>query len=99
MTIVDLGIPPGFQVKSELFQKMKDNRLIERFEITGRQVILYFREISNTQPIEFKYEMRAKFPVKAKTPKSAAYQYYEPEIRAVANPVELVVVDKAPRGN
>ena len=65
--------------------------MIERYSITGRQVILYFREISSKEPIVFTYELKAKFPVKAKTPKSTAYQYYEPEIRAEAQPVEIKV--------
>ena len=91
MTIVDLGIPPGFEVLPEYFQGLKDEGMIERYSITGRQVILYFREISSKQPIVFTYELRAKFPVKAKTPKSTAYQYYEPEIRAEAQPVEIKV--------
>ena len=91
MTIVDLGIPPGFDVLPEYFQGLKDEGMIERYSITGRQVILYFREISSKQPIVFTYELRAKFPVKAKTPKSTAYQCYEPEIRAEAQPVEIKV--------
>ena len=91
MTIVDLGIPPGFEVKPEFFQGMKEEGMIERYSITGRQVILYFREIRSKQPVVFTYELKAKFPVKAKAPKSVVYQYYEPEIRAEAKPVELVV--------
>jgi len=91
MTIVDLGIPPGFDVLPEYFQGLKDEGMIERYSITGRQVILYFREISSKEPIVFTYELKAKFPVKAKTPKSTAYQYYEPEIRAEAQPVEINV--------
>ncbi len=91
MTIVDLGIPPGFDVLPEYFQGLKDEGMIERYSITGRQVILYFREISSKEPVVFTYELKAKFPVKAKTPKSTAYQYYEPEIRAEAQPVEINV--------
>jgi len=96
MTIVDLGIPPGFEVKPEFFQAMKEEDMIERYSITGRQVILYFREIRSKQPVEFTYELKAKFPVKAKAPKSVAYQYYEPEIRAEARPFELVVLQNRP---
>jgi uncharacterized protein YfaS (alpha-2-macroglobulin family) len=91
MTIVDLGIPPGFAVMPEFFQGLKDEGMIEKYTSNGRQITLYFREISSERPIEFAYELRAKFPVKAKTPKSVAYQYYEPEIRAEAAPVEIRV--------
>ena len=95
MTLVDLGIPPGFAVMPEYFQGLKDEGIIEKYSMNGRQVTLYFREISSEQPIEFSYELKAKFPVKAKTPKSTAYQYYEPEIRAEAQPVEIEVAKVA----
>ena len=92
MTLVDLGIPPGFAVMPEYFQGLKDEGVIEKYSITGRQVTLYFREISPERPVEFSYELKAKFPVKAKTPKATAYQYYEPEIRDDSQPVEIEVV-------
>ncbi len=91
MTLVDLGIPPGFAVMPEYFQGLKDEGVIEKYSVNGRQVTLYFREISPERPVEFSYELKAKFPVKAKTPKATAYQYYEPEIRAEAQPVEIEV--------
>jgi len=93
MTLVDLGIPPGFGVMPEYFQGLKDEGVIEKYSINGRQVTLYFREISSERPVEFSYELKAKFPVKAKTPKATAYQYYEPEIRAEAQPVEIKVLN------
>jgi uncharacterized protein YfaS (alpha-2-macroglobulin family) len=91
MTIVDLGLPPGFEVQTDAFQRLKDGGVIQRYTLTGRQVILYFDEIRSGSPIEFSYQLRAKFPVRAKTPPSRAYQYYEPEVEDEAAPVELVV--------
>ncbi len=95
MTLVDLGIPPGFAVMPEYFQGLKDEGVIEKYSINGRQVTLYFREINPERPVEFSYELKAKFPVKAKTPKATAYQYYEPEIRAETQPVEIEVAKAA----
>ena len=91
MTLVDLGIPPGFAVMPEFFTALKEKGVIEKFTTTGRQVTLYFRELKSGQPVEFAYQLRAKFPVKAKTPRSVAYQYYEPELRAEVSPVQIVV--------
>ncbi len=91
MTLVDLGIPPGFDVITDAFQTLKSNGVIEKYTITGRQVILYFREIIGGKPMTFDYKMKAKYPVKAKSPVTAAYQYYEPEVRAEAQPVLLTV--------
>jgi len=92
MTIVDLGIPPGFQVQTDGLQAFKGQGAIERYSLAGRQIILYIREIQSGKPLQFSYKLRAKFPVKAKTPVSRAYQYYEPEVKAEAKPVVLTVL-------
>ena len=91
MTIVDLGIAPGFEVQPVAFEALKKNGLIERYSMTGRQVIIYLRELKSGAPFTFDYTLRAKYPVKVKTPKSTVYQYYEPELRDEAPPVELEV--------
>jgi uncharacterized protein YfaS (alpha-2-macroglobulin family) len=92
MTIVDLGIPPGFEVLPAALEKLKGQGAIERFSVTGRQVILYFREIPGGKSVTFTYQLRAKFPVKVKMPPTTVYQYYEPSLRAEAQPVELTVL-------
>ena len=92
MTLVDLGIPPGFDVEIESFRKLVETGLIRRFEPKGRQVTLYFDSIpGDGVPVAFEYSLRAKFPVKAQAPASVAYQYYEPEIRDESSPVLLTV--------
>jgi uncharacterized protein YfaS (alpha-2-macroglobulin family) len=91
MPIVDLGIPPGLEVLAESFDQFKSDGLIERYSVAARQVILYFREIESGRPVEFSFQMKAKYPVRAKTPPSTAYQYYGPEIRNQAEPVVLTV--------
>ena len=34
--------------------------------------------------------MKARYPIRAKTPATVAYQYYNPEVRAVSAPVEII---------
>jgi uncharacterized protein YfaS (alpha-2-macroglobulin family) len=92
MTLVDLGIPPGFEVNAESFEKLVKNGTVQRFESNGRQVTLYFDFIpGGGKPTEFEYRLTAKFPVKAKAPGAVAYQYYEPEVRDETEPVEITV--------
>ncbi|HPC83546.1 MAG TPA: MG2 domain-containing protein [Thermoanaerobaculaceae bacterium] len=91
MTIVDLGVPPGFEVVAESVDALKQAGTIQRYSLTGRQVILYFDRLPGQQDVVFRLTMKAKFPVRAKTPPSTVYQYYEPSARAQARPVELVV--------
>ena len=52
---------------------------------------LQLRELDSEDPFTFEYHLRAKYPVKAKTPASRVYLYYEPDVRDETIPVELTV--------
>jgi uncharacterized protein YfaS (alpha-2-macroglobulin family) len=90
MVIVDLGVPPGFEVQAGDLAELVGTK-IEKYNLTSRQVIIYLEKIEEKKPVEFSYRLRAKFPLKAKTTESRAYEYYNPEIEAVAQPVDIVV--------
>jgi uncharacterized protein YfaS (alpha-2-macroglobulin family) len=92
MAILDLGIPPGFDVETSAFESMQQEGRLAKFEVTGNQVILYLRELSNTTPLQFSYTLRAKYPLRVQTPPSAVYEYYQPQNRAVSKPVVLQTV-------
>jgi hypothetical protein len=89
MAIVDLGIPPGFEVDTSGFETMKKNDQIAKFEVTGNQVVLYLRELSNEKPFEVRYGLRAKYPLRVQAPASSVYEYYQPRNRAESGKVEL----------
>jgi len=91
MVVVDLGIPPGFQVDASDLEALVKNKTIQKYELTGRQIITYFDKIGPNAAIELSYKLRAKFPLRAQTPQSRAYEYYNPEVNGVAKPVALVV--------
>jgi alpha-2-macroglobulin-like protein len=91
MAIVDLGIPPGFDVDTSAFETMQQNGQAAKFDVTGNQVILYLRELSKSTPFQFSYSLRAKYPLRVQTPPSSVYEYYQPQNRAQSKPVELQV--------
>ncbi len=91
MTLVDLGIPPGFVPVEGTFEQLVADGVVEKFSVTGAQVILYIRRIEQGEPLRFGYDMRAKFPVRAQAPAATAYQYYEPDVRHQTAPVDLTV--------
>jgi hypothetical protein len=91
MIIVDLGIPPGFDVNTEDFDNLVKAKTIQKYSLTGRQVIVYLNRVDASTPIEMKYRLKAKYPLKAQTPESKAYAYYNPEIQDTAKPQEIVV--------
>jgi uncharacterized protein YfaS (alpha-2-macroglobulin family) len=97
MVMVDLGIPPGFELLSEDLQKMvektagaKSGRL-EKFSMTATQAILYFDSIAPRDSFEVRYRLRAKYPIHAQAFASRVYEYYDPNINATAKPVRFEV--------
>lgn len=90
--IIDLGIPPGFEVMSEDLARAKSaNEQMSKFDLTGRQIIVYLENLEAGQPLEFGYRLRARYPIKAQTPPSAAYDYYNPGVSGVSAPAAIQV--------
>jgi A-macroglobulin complement component/alpha-2-macroglobulin family protein/MG2 domain-containing protein/A-macroglobulin receptor/carboxypeptidase family protein/macroglobulin-like protein len=97
MVMVDLGIPPGFDLLSEDLQAyieksahQKSGRL-EKFSLTATQAILYFDSFAAGDTVTLKFRLRAKYPIRAKTFESRVYEYYDPDVNSVARPVQLEV--------
>lgn len=97
LVMVDLGIPPGFDLLSEDFQeyqgkssKLKSGRL-EKFSQTATQAILYFNVFAPGQTVQVKFRLRAKYPIRTRTFQSRVYEYYDPDVGSVARPVALEV--------
>jgi hypothetical protein len=94
MVIVDLGIPPGFTADAGDFAEMAGKKQIQKFTMTSRQVTLYIGDVKPGDSLTFEYGLKPKYPIKAKTPATVAYEYYTPANRATAAPAELTVVEK-----
>jgi uncharacterized protein YfaS (alpha-2-macroglobulin family) len=97
MVMVDLGIPPGFDLLSEDLQtyveksaSQKSGRL-EKFSMTATQAILYFDSIAPGDTVTLQFRLHAKYPIRAWTFRSRVYEYYDPEVNSVARPVQLEV--------
>jgi hypothetical protein len=91
MAIVDLGIPPGFGVETDAFERMVGSGSLAKYDFTGNQCILYVAGIKRDVPLRFSYELRALYPVKAKAPASRIYEYYNPENEARTAARQFVV--------
>jgi len=97
MVMVDLGIPPGFDLLSEDLQDyqqksaaQKSGRL-EKFSLTATQAILYFDAIAPGNAVTLRFRLRAKYPIRARTFQSRVYEYYDPAVSSVARPALLEV--------
>ncbi len=91
MTLVDLGVPPGFTVMTEDLDAAVKSHMISRYELTGRQIIVYLEEFTSKQPVTFSFHLQAKFPLRAKAPSSSTYDYYNPGSSGMQAPTQLTV--------
>ncbi|RPJ43356.1 MAG: hypothetical protein EHM21_11655, partial [Chloroflexi bacterium] len=99
--MIDLGIPPGFSVQSEdldaLVDRFRDTPpdyafpQIERYELTGRQILLYITNLNAEKPLEFTFRLKARFPLNVQSPASSAYDYYNPGVSGEIVPQRIVV--------
>ena len=97
MIMVDLGIPPGFDLLSEDLQSFQEKAAgadagrLEKFSLTATQAILYFNGLAPHQEVALKVRLRAKYPIRAHTLQSRLYEYYDPDVSSTARPVKLQV--------
>jgi len=100
MVMVDLGIPPGFDLLTEDLQAYQEKSAgrksgrLEKFSLTATQAILYFDSIAPGDAITLRYRLRAKYPIRARTFQSRVYEYYDPEVSSLARPVQLEVLKR-----
>ncbi|MGA2649186.1 MAG: MG2 domain-containing protein [Terracidiphilus sp.] len=100
MVMVDLGIPPGFELLSEDLQSLQEKTAgqlsgrLEKFSLTATQAILYFNALSEKQTVTISFRLRAKYPIRARTFASHVYEYYNPDVHATAHPVQLEVTGR-----
>ena len=100
MVMVDLGIPPGFDLLSEELQSIVDKTAdahagrLEKFSLTATQAILYFDSIAPGEVVKLPFRLRAKYPIRAKNFMSRVYEYYDPAVSATAPPTEFEVTQR-----
>lgn len=98
MVMVDLGIPPGFELLSEdlvaIVQKSADFKSgrLEKFSLTATQAILYFDSLAPGTALNLQFRMRAKYPIRATNFESRVYEYYDPGVSATARPGRFEVI-------
>jgi len=93
MVLVDIGMPPGFDLVSDQLQAAISETALQRFELAGRQLILYIERIEPATPITLTYQLKAKFPMEGSTGPASVSNYYEPETKTTTEPQEFVVTE------
>ncbi len=90
MVLVDLGLPPGFSPQTPDLEGLV-GKTIQKYELTGRQVIVYLERLGESEEVSFSYRLKARFPMRASSGVCRVYEYYNPEDGTVSPPVQLTV--------
>lgn len=91
MPLIDVGVPPGFTVNPEKLENAVAKQTISKYTVAARQVILYMEKLGPGETVVLTYQIRAKYPIKARTPLSKVYPYYNPERVTISAPQDIVV--------
>ena len=92
MTVLDVAVPTGFAAETESIDRLvKQQSKIKRYDVAGRKVIFYIENMQPGERLQFVFQARALFPVKAQAVTSQAYSYYRPEWKGEALAGALVV--------
>lgn len=111
MTMAIIGLPAGLKVPEDMKQ-LKELALLRRtgangefesgpisfFEIRGRELILYWRDLKPEAKIDINIDLIAEIPGEYRGPASRAYLYYNADHKHWVKPLEIKIaaVEAAP---
>jgi uncharacterized protein YfaS (alpha-2-macroglobulin family) len=95
--IAIIGIPGGLEVRHDQLKELVKAEKIAAYEVRGREVVLYWREMTGKQKLAFPLSLVAAVPGSYTGPASRAYLYYTDEHKHWADPLHVNVTAKTER--
>jgi hypothetical protein len=100
MAVAIIGLPAGLTLPEDMKQLKDLARLrndetepgvISAWEIRGRELILYWRELSPKQKIEVNLDLICRVPGEYRGPASRAYLYYNSDEKCWVEPLKVTI--------
>ncbi len=91
MTLVRVGIPAGLTAQMWQLKELRENGVIDFYETTPREVILYYRSLEPEAVKRVRLDLRADIPGRYTGIASCAYPYYTPDARWWNQPLNVAV--------
>jgi hypothetical protein len=106
MAVAIVGLPAGLGLPEDLKQLKEYARvptdgsrpLLGAFEVRGRELVLYWRDLAPAQKIEVPVDLVCRVPGEYSGPASRAYLYYNADHKHWVAPLKVKVAPKAPAG-
>ena len=93
-SIAIVGIPGGLEVRHDQLKELVKSGAIAAYEVRGREVILYWREMTPGQKREFPISLVAAIPGRYSGPASRTYLYYTDEHKQWVDPLHVEIAPK-----
>jgi anti-sigma factor RsiW len=103
MAVAVIGLPAGLSLPDDLKQlkehaRLRENEtkpgLISTFEVRGRELVLYWRDLAPRQKIEVPVDLVCRVPGEYRGPASRSYLYYNADAKWWVEPLAVKVAAK-----
>jgi uncharacterized protein YfaS (alpha-2-macroglobulin family) len=100
MAVAIVGLPAGLKLPDDFAQlkdlaRLRDDGTkpgrIGAFEVRGRELILYWRDLAPDAVIDLDIDVRALVPGVYHGPASRAYLYYNPDVKSWTAPLAATI--------
>jgi hypothetical protein len=100
MAVAVIGLPAGLKLPDDFKQlrdlaQLRDNGtkpgVIGAFEVRGRELVLYWRDLAPDAKIDLSLDLRGHVPGEYRGPASRAYLYYNPDAKHWTAPLSATV--------
>jgi hypothetical protein len=103
MAVAVIGLPAGLTLPEDMKQlkdmaRLRNNGtergVIDAWEIRGRELVLYWRDLAPAQKIDVQLELICRVPGKYRGPASRAYLYYNADHKCWTEPLQMTITPK-----
>jgi hypothetical protein len=102
MAVAVVGLPAGLSVPEDLKQLKEHCKvpedgsrpLVGAFEVQGRELVLYWRDLAKGQTVEVPVDLVARVPGAYRGPASRAYLYYDADAKHWVEPLAATIAAK-----
>jgi hypothetical protein len=97
MAVAIIGLPAGLKIPTDMKQltDLREKQQISYFEIRGRELILYWRELAPEQKVALTIDLVCDVPGLFRGPASRGYLYYNADHKHWVEPLSITITPMA----
>ena len=91
--LVEISIPQGCSVVEESLLKLKYDGVIEKYEYNYGKINIYLRAFKKGEQVNINVQYRALYPENVTGAAIRVFDYYNPDIEGICNPVNIQITE------